>query len=241
MRGGRDAISLCQAAVSRLVGDFNWRLLSEEEFVARAMETLVEKPTMTPHQACQNVYSRVLYEACQDVRRQEQAYGELHYYLYRIACDRRSDPVVVEDATQQALLLIFEQIDTCRNPEAFLCFARFKLLQAIKIVETRHGRGKEILVDDFPWTPLGGSMPADDQIENLWDCIRLVWERHPRARNQLRTVLWKYFDELSDEEIARRLRKTPAQVHVLRSRGMKKLRQCMAERGHTVVRRPSGN
>lgn len=239
MHGERDTASLCQVAVSRLAGDFNWRLLSEDEFVVRAVETLAEKPAMTPLQACQNVYSLVLYDACQDVRRQEQAYGELHYYLYRIACNRRSD--LAEDATQEALVLIFEQIGTCRHPGAFLRFAQFKLLQAIKIADRRLGHEKETLVDDFPWTSSEGPMPNDDQIEHLRDCIRQVWEKHPRARAQLRAVLWKYFDGQSDEEIAARLKKTPAQVHVLRSRGMKKLRQRMAEREYAVDCRCSGN
>ena len=41
---------------------------------------------------------------------------------------------------------------------------------------------------------------------------------------------WNISGQLSDEEIAERLNTTPAQVHVLRTRGMKKLRQCVAGR-----------
>ncbi|MBL7182908.1 MAG: sigma-70 family RNA polymerase sigma factor [Anaerolineae bacterium] len=240
MHGEGDTAALCQAAVRQLVGEFNWRLLSEEELVARAVETLAEKPQMTPTQACQNVYSRVLYDACQDAHRQEQAYCELHYYLYRIACGRCPSDLV-EDATQQALLLIFAQIDTCRKPGAFLRFAQLKLLQAIKTVQRRHGWGRETLVDDLLWISSEGPMPTDDRVEDLWDCIRHIWEKHPRARNQLRAVLWKYFDGLSDEEIAAWLKKRPADVHVLRSRGLKKLRRCMAEQGNAVDRRSSGH
>ena len=229
MHGEGDTIALCQAAVRQLVGEFNWRLLSEEEFVDRVVETLAEKPAMTPRQVCQNVYSRVLYNACQDVRLQEQAYSELHYYLYRIAC-RRCCPDLTKDATQQALLLIFEQTDTCRKPGAFLRFAQLKLLQAIKVVERHHRHGKETLIDEFPWIPSTEPMSMGNEVEDLWDSIREVWKKHSRAHDQLRAVLWKFLDGLSDEEIAARLGKTPAQVQVLRSRGMRKLRECMASK-----------
>jgi DNA-directed RNA polymerase specialized sigma24 family protein len=237
MRDGCDAVSFCRAAVRQLIDRFDWRLLPEEEFVAGCVRTLTEKPAMIPKQACLNVYSRELYDACQDVCRQEQAYQGLHDYLYRTACYRR--PEVAEDAVQEALRLIFEQIDTCRNPGAFLCFARFKLLQAIKIVDRPLGV-------EPPYPPLPEPSPedlmlSDVEMKDLFDCMRQVWETHPRASNQLRAVLWKYIDELSDEEIAERLKKTPAQVHVLRSRGMKKLRQCMAERGYVVDRRLLGS
>jgi DNA-directed RNA polymerase specialized sigma24 family protein len=235
MRDGCDTVSLCQAAVRQLINDFNWQLLPEEEFVARSAKTLAENPAMTPIQACLNVYSRQSYDDCQDVRRQEQAYRELDYYLRRIACRRR--PNLAEDATQEALRLVFEQIDTCRNPGAFLRFAQFKLLQAIKIVDP----------SPHPPPPLPPQLSTEDIVlssektEDLWRCIRHVWETRPRARDQLRVVLWKYIEELSDEEIATQLNKTSAQVHVLRSRGMKKLRQCMTEQGHAVSRRPSVN
>jgi len=237
MYAEQDSSSLAQAAVRRLMNDFSWRLLSEEEFVSRCVSTLAEKPAMKPIQACQNVYSRVLYEACRDVNRQEQAYLELHYYLYRIARSRRWN--VAEDATQGALLLIFEHIQACRNPETFLRFAQFKLLQAIKTMNRRLGREEEPLVDDLPRPPSETQIPFDDDTENLWNCIRQIWAAHPRARNQLRAVLWKYFDELSDEEIARRINKTPAQVQVLRSRGLEKLRRCMTERERLSSRRSS--
>jgi len=221
-----DLVSLVRQAVHKLVNDFNWQLLPEEEFVTRCAGTLAEKPAMKPIPAGQNVYSQVLYDACRDVCRQELAYMELHYYLHRIACHRWPD--VAEDATQAALLLVFEQIDTCHNPGAFLRFAQFKLLQAIKTVDRHTPPPEELPVDDLPWLPSEELAPPDDQADDLLYCIRQMWKTHPRARDQLRAVLCKYFDELSDEEIAEKLNTTPAQVHVLRSRGMKKLRQCIA-------------
>jgi RNA polymerase sigma factor (sigma-70 family) len=225
MHNQNDAKTLCRKAVRELAGRFGWQLLPEDEFAPRCFKVMTEKPAMTPKQACLYVYSQVLYDACQDARQQEQAYFELHYYLHRIAC--RCRPDVAADATQEALRLIFEQIHTCRNPRAFLRFAQFKLLQAIKSVERRRGWEEEFPEDGKPLKLISEDpdLPSD---EDLLHCIRHVLETHPRARDQLRAVLWKYFDELSDEEIARRMGKSPAQVHVLRSRGMEKLRRCLA-------------
>jgi DNA-directed RNA polymerase specialized sigma24 family protein len=213
--------------VRRLIDEFNWRLLIEQEFVERTVETAAGNPAMTPIQAALNVYSRELYHACQGARRQEQAYGELHDYLYRKACYRRPD--LARDATQEAIKLVFEQIKVCRNPGTFLRFAEFKLLHAYKIVERQFGRETQVQ-PPFPEPSPEGSMVAKEQITALLYCIRHVWETHPRARNQLRAVLYKYFDELSDGEIGTELNKTPSQVHVLRSRGIKRLRRCLAER-----------
>jgi len=236
MDGGRDAASLCQTAVRRLIHLFNWQLLSEEEFVIRAMETLDKNPAMTPMQACLNVYSKKLHDASQDVSQQEQAYYELHYFLYRKACCRKSD--LADDATQESLRLIFEQIDTCRNPGAFLRFAEWKLWQAIKRLDP----SDRPVLPPLPPEPSTGTLALfDEKAEALWRCIRQIWETHPRARNQLKAVLWKYIEEFSDEEIGVRLNKTSAQIHVLRSRGLKKLRRCMAEQGYTTNHRPSGN
>jgi len=238
-----DLVSLVRLAIRKLVNDFNWLLLPEEEFVTRCAGALAEKPAMKPIQAGQNVYSQVLYDACRDVCRQEQAYMELHYYLHRIACHRRPD--VAEDATQEALLLVLEQIDTCHNPRTFLRFAQFKLLQAIKTVDRHPPPPEGSPVDDLLWLPSEELAPPDDQADDLLCCIRQVWKTHPRARDQLRVVLWKYFDESSDEEIAEKLNTTPAQVHVLRSRGMKRLRQCVAGRknaeGHEFSGRSARN
>jgi len=225
MNSDRNAFAACQAAARRLIADLDWRLLAEAEFTARAAATLAERPEMTPLQACQHVYAATLYAACQDGRRQEQAYAELYDYLYRIACHRR--PELAEDASQEAIELIFRQIHTCREPGAFLCFAWYKLLQAIQRLSPHRWQREEPWPDDdLPWHPPDESA-SDDRTERLWDCVREIWERHPRARDQLRTVLWKHFDGLSIEEIAGRLQKTPDQVYVLGSRGIAKLRQCM--------------
>jgi DNA-directed RNA polymerase specialized sigma24 family protein len=226
MSSDGDSFASCQAAARRLIADLDWRLLTEAEFAARAAATLAERPEMTPLQACQHVYALTLYAACQNDRRQEQAYAELHDYLYRIACRRR--PELAEDAAQEAIELIFRQIHTCREPGAFLCFAWYKLLQAIQRLSPRREKREEPLTDDdLSWSPADGLLSDDDRVERLWRCIRLIWQKRPRAHDQLRALLWKQFDGLSIAEIAERSHKTPDQVYVLISRALAKLRECM--------------
>jgi DNA-directed RNA polymerase specialized sigma24 family protein len=231
--------SSCLAAAHELIAAFGWRLLSETELAARAVATLAVQPELTPRQVCLNVYSRALYDACRDGRRQDQAYQELHYYLHRMACRRRAD--LADDAAQEAIELIFRQIHTCREPGAFLSFAWYKLLHAIRRLSPDHEEAELPTDDLFPWMPLDELLPAGEQaaiggerVDDLWRCTRLIWQKQPRSHNQLRAVYWKYFDGLSDEEIAELLQTTVELVYVLRSRGLVKLRNCMAEQGYQV-------
>lgn len=241
MLPSEQALTLCQPAARQLIENSNWRLLPEEEFAARAARVMAEQPALSPHQACQHVYALELHDACCDSQRRERAYSELHLYLYRIALHRR--PELAEDAAQQAILLIFQQIDRCVKPGAFLHFAYLKLLQAIKSL----ARSKEPPLEpkepgeefEEPWERLPklwvDELPPDDaRIDDLWECIRRVWQTRPRARDQLRVVLWTYFGDLFDEEICQLLGKFQEQVYVLRSRGLDKLRRCMAAKGYSI-------
>jgi len=225
-----DLAVACRWVARDLIGKFGWHLLSEEEFTVRAVATLAEKPRMSPAQACLNVYSRTLYNACQDVRQQEQAYMELHYYLYRIAYSRRPD--LAEDATQKALLLVYEQIDTCRSPDTFLRFAQWKLRQALTDIGRKGRKFSPDPLELEEWREDPSARTEMQRIEtavDMSDCIRTAWEEHPRAHDQLRAVVWKYMYGLSNQEIAAVLGKKPAQVYMLIFHGKKLLRQYMKQ------------
>ncbi|MBX7233859.1 MAG: hypothetical protein K1X65_05695 [Caldilineales bacterium] len=124
-------------AAQRLSAQFGWRLLTIPDWAAAAYEI---DPSPADDKAARNtcltVYSRTLYEACQDRKHQEQAYSELHRYLWPQAYDRDSD--LAADATQRALLRIFEALQSPssnRGPQSaivFLRFCQYMLCQAIR-------------------------------------------------------------------------------------------------------------
>ena len=77
--------------------------------------------------------------------------------------------------------------------------------------------------------PGNGSDPETEVEERQMTAEFLQWlrdviEANPRARKQLLAVAMKYLEEWDDEEIAAALGTTVANVHVLRSRGLAKLR-----------------
>jgi hypothetical protein len=125
----------------------DWALVSACDLVQRLRSQEANpSPAQTKRQAIHQ-YSIVLYEACRQAKnseRRERAYTELHRYLYRAAYNRRRE--LADDATQRALLLVYEQIDRCQSPGTFLKFAIWKLLQAIK--DEDRARGKELSLED---------------------------------------------------------------------------------------------
>lgn len=163
-------------------------------------------------------YTLVLYKACrqtEDRELREQAYGELFRYLYRAAHNRWPD--LAEDVTQRALVLVYEQIERCRQPGAFLAFALYKLRHAWQ--QERPATGM-VGLEDGP-DPVQDRTEPDRgrQIRALVSAIR----RLPDERRRL-AIFLKFFGGLTDEEIAARLGVTPGHVRVLRHRGLAELR-----------------
>ncbi len=142
--------------VRRLKTQFGWRQMEEDAW-AEAAHQINPAPIddTAARNACLTVYSQVLFDACQDKKRQEQAYTELHNYLWPQAYAR--DPELAADAAQGALLRIFEAFhspDPNHRPQSgvtFLRFTQYKLWHAL-----RDERRQRILIP--------GSISLDDPV-----------------------------------------------------------------------------
>ena len=183
--------------------------------------------------ACQQVYAHTLFAAAQDPARQTVAYREIHAYLYRVATRQR--PEVAEDAAQEALLLIYQNIGTCRDPNAFLKFAIYQLMTAFHRLTPRRS---ELSLDE----PMQASDEAQPLVEILPDSRSMETEVEEQAPRRTFCVGCGVLsrpirgaqptagrgDEVSGRTRRRadrdRLETTVANVHVLRSRGLEKLR-----------------
>jgi RNA polymerase sigma factor (sigma-70 family) len=230
-------IELCQQAAQAVLARHGWTLLDEVTLAGKAADLLADlaAPTrLQAERACQQVYAQTLYAAAHDPARQELAYRELHAYLYRIA--QRQRPHLAEDAAQEAIQLLYQNILTCRDPAAFLKFAIYQLLTAFhRLTPPREEPSLDSLLevpDEIGAAielPGNGSDPETEVEERQMTAELLQWlrdviEANPRARKQLLAVAMKYLEEWDDEEIAAALGTTVANVHVLRSRGLAKLR-----------------
>lgn len=229
---------LFERAAEVVLSRHDWRLLDKFAVaaqVATRWERLSAPTQVEAERACQQVYAQHLYATVQDVTHREVAYRELHAYLYRIALRQR--PELAEDAAQEAILLVYEKLATCRDPSAFLKFAIYQLLTAFHRLTPSQ---REFSLEG--WYEVSG-----DEAESQWrvaeapalevqaaerdEAIQLLRWLHavitanPRARNQILAVALKYLEGLEEEEIAEMLGTSVANVYVLRNRGLAKLRQ----------------
>ncbi|MFQ5872672.1 MAG: RNA polymerase sigma factor [Dehalococcoidia bacterium] len=209
-----------------LVERYDWTLLKENELVELVLGSTqpgasqADLVRLTKHH-----YTIALYEACrqaEDLDRQERGYHELFRFLFRAAYNRW--PELAEDATQRALVLIYEQIDRCRTPATFLRFALYKLQHAFK--QEHRARGQELFVSELDQVRVGdraashARLNQEDRLKVLIDAIT----RLPDQRQQ-KAILLKFFGGLSDDVISARLQETVVNVRVLRHRGIVQLRK----------------
>ena len=254
----------CSAIVRELMADNEWQLLSEDAFVDAVLNRMPLQHTVDREQFRKwgiNTYCRhALYPACLGVHgRQKQArgYAELAIYLYRLA--HRNWSPVAEDAAQEALVMLYDKVEDCRNPGAFLAFAIQKLRDAAWKCMRRDSREESLdalLEQDFydhikageDAETTGAKEPEEaalyaDLKHQVADQIKQVRQQNPRAHRQIDAVWLRYFRELSNEEIAEVMETTPANVSVLIHRGLEKLRadEPLLEMAEEIFRRSAND
>lgn len=216
----------CQHVVHTLVEKYEWALLPEAELVELVL-TAVPTETLPTNleKLARNQYTRVMYEACRqttDLGRRERAFQELFRFLYRAAYNYWPD--LVEVVTQRALMLVYQQLDHCYNPGTFLGFAFNKLRQAVT-EELRARKKMDLSLDEIQPDKIEVESPQTpfSQVEQLQVLIEAI--KNLRNEREQKVILWKFFDGLSDEEIAERLGITASYVLKLRYDGLARLRQ----------------
>jgi RNA polymerase sigma factor (sigma-70 family) len=218
----------CRRIAQALIEENGWSLLSEQELAQRV---LCAHPHLSPaaqretRRLVQHQYTIALYEACrqeQNAARRECAYRELYRFLYRAATHRW--PELAEDSAQRALVLVYEQIDRCRDPGAFVAFALFKLRHAIK--QEQRARGQEIAVDEGLLAQISADIiPPAAQVDRQ-ECCRALLAAIQRLRDKREraAIAYRFLGGQSDAEIGKTLGITAGHVRVLRHRGLRRLR-----------------
>jgi RNA polymerase sigma factor (sigma-70 family) len=233
----------CSAIVRQLMEDHDWRLLSEDAFVQVVLECIPPEGSNELRKWCINTYcQQALHPACLGAlgeKKRKRGFEELATYLYRLA--HWKWPHIAEDAVQEALVRVYDRVDQCRNPGAFLAFAIQQLRDAAK--KLSKAKTRELSLDELLEQDFYGDMSADKAVgmaeeERVEEAalyadlkrqvaarIKQVRRQNPRAHRQLNAVCLRYFRELSNAEIATVLKTTPENVSVLISRGLEKLRK----------------
>ncbi len=240
---GEDPLpQICHRIAHELVTRYEWRLLPADELVKQMLDAVIPETSEGElERVAKHRYTLTLYEAClqgEDLPRRERAYRELHCYLYRAAYNRW--PELAEDTTQQAIILVYEQIERCRAPGAFLTFALWKLRHAFQIVQ--RARGKEFncadLDDLAQHAPIERQLSAHSHLLQE-ERLRVLVEalRHIPDERKRKAIVMKYVEGLSDEEIGVRLEVTANYVRLLRYRGLERLREDQRLRDYFHIER----
>jgi RNA polymerase sigma factor (sigma-70 family) len=231
----------CRRVVDQLVQRHDWQLLDRQQFTGqlllRAEESGAQGDEALTRQAV-NLYCRAWYEACRGHSpHQARAYQELAHYLYDRALRKYGDADMAQEITQEAIVLVYEQIEECHNPGAFMAFALLKLWNAATTyfrMRARHVDRTELLpadeADDYAadWVdrlpPPETAAVERELAATLMARIHELVGASPRAQKLYLAVLYKFLYGYSDQEIADALQTDVAGVHVLRSRGLSRLR-----------------
>jgi len=222
---GSDFNQVCRCIVRSLIERYEWALLQEDGLVDLVLDSVQSNaPPAKVKKLTKHHYTIALYQACRqsdNPDRRERAFYELHRYLYRAAFNRW--PELAEDAAQQALLLVHEQINRCREPGAFLAFALGKLRHAFQKV--RGTKRVEQSLEETSQTDIESiSIPFSSRLDQQ-RCSQALQEAIARLpdERQRQTIRLKYFEGLSDKAIAAHLGTTAGNVRVLRHRAMARL------------------
>jgi len=221
----------------------DWQLLDESDFCQR----LTERARSAGEQSAEgltreaiNIYCEVWHAACDaQGERRNRAYQELARYLYDRALYKYRDPELAHEVTQEAIVLVAEQLGNCQSPGAFMAFAMLKLWNAATAYFRQRDRHSKHTTDlpeaDGPQqelsepTMVASASPEAVAVDaDLATAVVLrvgeILQMAPRAENQIKAVVLKFLGSYSDEEIAAELGTDVSNVHVLRSRGLKRLR-----------------
>ena len=245
-------MKLLQDAARAWAEQHNWSLVTEQEWVKRAQAI---EPTPKSEEAarkvCFTVYCEVLYYACQDSQLRQQAYRELYDYLWLLAYPRVGE-TLVNEAAQDAIVLVFrsfeDDIQSCREPRAFLNFAYWQLTAAISTLRRpniQEGLIKEAEQLNDKTHKINERQESVDKpllqkereawLEQLrchialkvLHCLVQLWQRKG-IRRQLTAVILAFMDYADDQTIAHYLQAASVKsIEPLRSRGLDKLQQCL--------------
>lgn len=234
----------CQSAVRRVLANQGWTLVEDKTaFLAEVVENVrsgrgrgSDPLSQRAERGVIRAYCAILYAACCERHgpRTVRAFEELGRYLHAIAQTRCDDPDMAADGAQRALELIWRHLDEVREPWAFLGYCRIVLIREINDrLKAKTPRRFVPLRGDNADEP--GVNPPDPQaetdhaeVERAQEDIQLraALRTCLRSKQQREVIVRLFLEEESVTQVADALGMTPANVWVLKSRALSRLREC---------------
>ncbi|MBN1314532.1 MAG: sigma-70 family RNA polymerase sigma factor [Anaerolineales bacterium] len=204
-------------------------------------------PEKTIRRATINLYCKELYRACDENGSPCQyiAFKELGRYA-KFAAEQfvakyYSTPVIVDDWVQSAIVKVWENLDKVRDPGGLLHYigviVKREIMADWRKKQTNNeipssrllGQKEEAEEEDLTqfWESLASVPPADDRLiakelrDRLLTEIRRVLYRSQRRQA---VIVGHYFYGLSYLDLADMLNTTVSNIHVIKSKALKSLR-----------------
>lgn len=223
-----DWVQTCHQTIRTLMTQFQWTLATEEELATPVLLRMPEVSSATAlKQLIVHIYAEMLYNACRqtsDTQRRERGYTDLFRFLYRFAYKR--SPERAEDLVNQTLLSVYEHIEECREPGAFLSFAWWKLRAVMKKIRPQD----EMLLPLFEEHDQAPTIPEDEgpeaqvlRTEHLQWMFDVIYQTLKQREQDV--IILTYFGGYNDRDISERLSLSLANVRVIRHRALEKLRR----------------
>lgn len=197
-------------------------------------------------------YARHLFDTCGEdgTPQQRRAFQELWAYLYPRAMFRLHAKSQAEDATQQTLVKIFQKRTTCHEPGSFLRWCEQILVRLI--MDEHREQYEERITEqgiDYVAREIGfqdtedgvteDSRPRQDAVadpaqdtpqpamtEPMRDALIVALRDCLENERQVTVIGELFINDKTFLEVATQLQTTPLNVQVMRTRALKKLRDC---------------
>ncbi len=141
---------------------------------------------------------------------------------------RLRDPAAAADLVQDVLILVLDKLRAgeVREPEQIASFV-FGTARQLVIDSRRSGSRRTRLLDTFAQDlePAGESASHAFDTDHLARCLQLLAERE-RA-----VLVMTFYDDCPADRLGAQLGLSPANVRVIRHRGIERLRNCVQGRG----------
>lgn len=232
-----------------------WTLAATDSAFLERVRTELRASQDSPvevRRAAVRCYSVILYEACgrDGTPAQRRAFQELWAYLYPRALFRIHDSTAAQDAAQQTLFKIYSRRTTCREPASFLrwcdqillreIFDRFREQYEPRLTEQGTDYVPRAVGLEDPGAEMKGedNSTADSVPDPNQDTLRTALEGPMRAAlletlrdclendRHVRVIVELFILDQSFAEAARHLHTSPLNVQVMKSRALRKLRDC---------------
>lgn len=142
--------------------------------------------------------------------------------LLRTACFLSGSRHEGEDLLQQSLVNAYASFRRIREPAALEAYVRTTMVRACISSSRKAWRKREWSTDVVPETPYSSQQSAVDDRSELWPLLRRL------PPQQRAVIVLRYYEDLSEAEIARQLGCSAGSVKRHASRALDRLRQHFA-------------